>query len=247
MPEKDFPSRQLILNFPAGPEYSFSNFIVSQGSEFAVSTARQICSGEQPPFNTLYLYGDKGLGKTHLLMSIGNHLAQNQPDQQARYIQGADFVRNVHQGDAVNQMIAKLTEVDYLLLDDVDAVAGDRTSQEKLYHVYNCLTEKNRKIIFAGFKNPEHLADTESYLKSRFKWGMTAEIKPIDDTTTAKIIGKLGLDVGLNIPEKIVEYLLTRIPRDFLSIKTSVETINRESLLQKHKVTLGLVKSALNL
>ncbi|MEE9259172.1 MAG: DnaA/Hda family protein [Nitrospinaceae bacterium] len=249
MPEKEFPSRQIILDFPSGPEYSFSNFIVSKGSRFAVNAAKQITSDESVPYNTLYLFGDKGLGKTHLLMSIGNHLAEHRPEKKVLYVHGAEFVRNIEEGDAsaANQTLSKLLDVDFFLLDDVDRISGKRTPQEKLYHIYNSLTEKNRKIVFAGGQNPERLGDTEDYLKSRFKWGMTAEIKPIDDATTAKILSKLGLDAGLSVPDKVVEYLLARIPRDFPSIKNAVEKINHESYVQKRKVTLAMVKSALDL
>ena len=87
----------------------------------------------------------------------------------------------------------------------------------------------------------------ESYLTSRFQWGMVAEIKPIDDTTTAKIILKLAKDINLTLPEPIIHFLLSRIPRDFISIQNAVSTINRESYVQKKKVTLPLVKTALDL
>ena len=248
MPGKDSHSRQFILAFPSRPEYTFSNFVVSEGSEFAVNVVKEFCSSPDISFNTLYLFGEKGLGKTHLLISIGNHIARYFPDKIPLYIHSSEFVSNIEVGGAASdETVEKLLQVDYFLFDDVEEVSGEKKSQEKLYHIYNSLMAAGKKIAFTGQHNPAHLAATEDYLKSRFQWGMTAEIKPIDDVTTAKIIIKLGMDVGLTIPNKIIHFLLTRIPRDFLSIKNIVSRINEESFVQKKKVSLSIVKEILEL
>ena len=249
MPETRAFFRQLILNFPSRPEFKFDNFVVSAGSEFAFKVARQISSRTEVPYSTLYLYGNRNLGKTHLLMAIGNQISQTQPEKTVVFLNGLDFVRKIAdvRPEEINHSVNKLLEVDYFLLDDVDRVSGQPAAQEKLYHIYNTLTENGKKAVFAGTPAPDKLSGIESYLQSRLQWGMTAEIKPIDDTTTAKIIAKLGADIGLTIPHKIVDYLLARIPRDFISIKNSVEKINQESFIQKKKVSLALAKTALNL
>lgn len=241
-------SRQLILDFPSRPEFKFSNFVISEGSRFAYEVARQITSDAPLSYSTLYLYGDRNLGKTHLLMAIGNHISETQPDKKVIFLNGQEFVRKIGEknSEEVTQTLRLLLEADYFLLDDADLLAKQPIAQEKLYHIYNTLQENNKKAVFAGLHSPEKLAATEPYLKSRFLWGMTAEIKPIDDTTTAKILTKLGNDIGLNIPEKTINYLLTHIPRDFLSIKNSVEKINQESFLRKRKVSIPLAKEALN-
>lgn len=242
-------SGQLILDFPSRPEFKFSNFVKSEGSDFALQAARQIASSPDLPYNTLYLYGDRNLGKTHLLMAIGNFVSENFPDKKIIFINGREFVQKFAEENSreITKNLSRLLESDYFLLDDVDLVSGNPLAQEKLYHVYNTLHEKNKISVFTGRCRPEQLSSMEPYLKSRFQWGMTAEIKPIEDETTAKIIAKLGKDVGLSIPPKIINYLLTHIPRDFSSIKSAVDKINRESFTQKRKVTLPLAKAALNL
>lgn len=247
MPDPQHPARQLVLEFPSRPEYLFSNFVVSDGSKVAFEAARQICTDAPSPFNTLYLFGGKNLGKTHLLISMGNQAASG--GKKALYVHGADFVRktDANSNGSSGEFVAILSEVDLFLLDEVDQISGRRASQEKLYLIFNTLVENGKKIAFAGNRNPAELKATESYLTSRFQWGMTAELKPIDDDTTAKIIIKLANDVGLVIPDKIVDYLLTRIPRDFLSIKHTVAKINHESYRQKKKVSVPLVKSTLDL
>lgn len=242
-------SRQLILDFPSRPEFKFSNFVESEGSQFALQAARKISSSPDLAYHTLYLYGDRNLGKTHLLMAIGNSVSENFPDKKIIFINGQEFVRKFAQENTqeITTTLSRLLEADYFLFDDVDLISGKPSAQEKLYHVYNTLHEKNKISIFTGRNRPEQLAAMESYLKSRFQWGMTAEIKPIDDGTTAQIIAKLGKDVGLSIPQKIINYLLTHIPRDFTSIQTAVDKINQESFARKSKVTLPLAKAALNL
>ena len=138
-------------------------------------------------------------------------------------------------------------DVDYFLLDDIEELTSSKLAQEKLYLIYNTIIEKGGKVAFTSRSSPEKIENAESYLTSRFQSGMLTEIKPIDDDTTAKIIKKLALDINLILPENIIHFLLSRIPRDFSSIKDAVLALNRESYLQKKKVTLSLVKKTLKI
>jgi chromosomal replication initiator protein len=221
--------------------------VVSKGSDVALQAAREICADKPSPCNTLYLFGGKNLGKTHLLISIGNEAATQ--GKKAMYVNGLDFVRKTDENanGSTGQFLSILSDVDLFLLDAVDHISGQRASQEKLYLVYNTLIENGKRIVFAGNLSPAQLGATESYLTSRFQWGMIAQLKPIDDDTTAKIILKLAKDLELVIPENIVDYLLARIPRDFLSIKHTVAKINHESYIQKKKVSVPLVRMSLDL
>ncbi len=161
----------------------------------------------------------------------------------------SDFIEAIDSSgsDSLPDNLGSMLEVDYLLMDDVDGVAGHPRAQELLYHVYNTLRERERFLVFAGRNSPQQMPDTESYLKSRFQWGLTVELNRIDDATTTQIIQKLGQDLGMDIPDTVVQYLIIRIARDFESIQNAVLQINQESLKQKKKVTLPLVKTALNL
>jgi chromosomal replication initiator protein len=238
---------QLLLNFPTRPEFDFSNFVISDGSRFAFDAARNFCSQSKTPYQSLFLFGEKNLGKTHLLLSIGNLAAKK--GVQAIYIKGADFCDKIGDGESSQsqETLKKLMDVDYFLLDDVEALTSSIAAQEKLYHVYNTVIEKGGKVAFASNFPPDKIKNAESYLTSRFQWGMLAEIKPIDDNTTAQIIHKLAKDIDLNLPENIINFLLSRIPRDFISIQNAITVLNRESYVQKKKVTLPLVKKALKI
>jgi chromosomal replication initiator protein len=249
MAENDSTSRQYILHFPTRPEYRFSNFIVSNGSRFAYACARDICSGDPVPYSSLYLSGASGLGKTHLLMSIGNHLAETDSKAKALYVHCRDLIESLDRGDSglPGNLGTSGSEIDFLLLDDIDQITAHPTAQETLYRIYNQTLEQGGKMVFAGRTPADQLEKTESFLTSRFKWGMTAGLSPMDDEATSKLIQKLAEDLSLDIPDKIITWLLNRIPRDFQSVKSAVSRINEESLRQKHKVTLPLVKNALGI
>ncbi len=238
---------QLLLNFPTRPEFNFSNFVISDGSRFAFDASKNFCSQNETPYQSLFLFGQKNLGKTHLLLSIGNLASEK--GARALYIKGKDFCDKIGNGESLQsqQTLKKLMDVDYFLLDDVEALTSSVVAQEKLYHVYNTVIEKAGKVAFASNSSPDKIKNVESYLTSRFQWGMLAEIKPIDDNTTAKIIHKLAKDIDLNLPENIINFLLSRISRDFISIQNAITDLNRESFIQKKKVTLPLVKKALQI
>ena len=239
------PGRQLLLNFPSHPEYSFLNFVVSNGSRIAFETAKELCSGKKVSFQALYIFGKKNLGKTHLLLSIGNHAAEK--GLRAVCIQGNDFANKMENRSSAQQTLEQLIDVDFFLMDNVEGIAPSPTAKEKLYHIYNQIIEKGGKLAFTANLPPDKTSAMESYLISRFQWGMVTEIKDIDDITTAKIIIKLAKDLNLNLPEPIIHFLLSRIPRDFISIQSAVKSINQQSYINKKKVTLHLVKAALNL
>jgi len=241
MPDQ-FP-KQLLLNFPAHPEFNFSNFVISQGSRFAFEAAKNFCAQSQTLYHSLFLFGQENLGKTHLLLSIGNLVVER--GARAIYIKGRDFSKKIGEGKSLQEQQTQLMDVDYFLLDDVEEMASSTAAQEKLYHIYNTIIDNGGKVAFTSSFSPEKIKNAESYLTSRFEWGMLAEIKSIDDETTSKIIQKLANDISLTLPKNIINYLLTRLPRDFISIQNAISTINQESYTQKKKVTLPLVKNAL--
>ena len=241
----DQSSKQLLLNFPTHPEFNFSNFVISQGSRFAFDSAKNFCAPNHASYHSLFIFGQENIGKTHLLISIGNLVAER--GDRAIYIKGSDFSEKINEGVSTKDQHTKLMDVDYFLLDDVEEIASSVAAQEKLYHIYNTVIESGGRVAFTSCFSPEKIENAESYLISRFQWGMLAEIKPIDDDTTSKIIQKLAKDINLTLPKNIINFLMVRISRDFISIKEAVSTINQESYIQKKKVTLPLVKTALKI
>jgi len=248
MPEEN-PHQQTIINFPSSPEFNFSNFVIYKGSEIAFFAAKDICADGELDYSTLYISGESGLGKTHLLISIGNSVVENFPDKKALYLGCEDFVRNIENAESTdaNKILDQLDDVDFLLMDNVDAVSGNELAQAKLYHIYNTLTERGAKIVLSGKQSPDQLFETEDYLTSRFQWGMTALISEMDDAASTQVIKKLCRDINLSIPPMVITFMLTRISRDFDSLRNAVSKINQESLTRKSKVTIPLVKETLGI
>ncbi len=241
----DQPQKQLLLNFPTRLDFNFSNFAISKGSRFAFDSAKKFCTPNQTPYHSLFIFGQENIGKTHLLISIGNLVAER--GGRAIYMKGSDFSEKIDKGVSTKHQHTELMNVDYFLLDDVEETVSSLAAQEKLYHIYNTIVERGGRVAFTSFFSPEKIKNAESYLISRFQWGMVTEIKPIDNDTTFKIILKLAKDINLTLPENIINFLMLRIPRDFISMKEAVLAINEESYIQKKKVTLSLVKTALKI
>ena len=133
------------------------------------------------------------------------------------------------------------------MLDDVHKISGYPKAQEKLHHIYNLLNQNKKKIIFTANQTPEKLSGLADFLKSRFNWGMVVILKMIDDNATALLLQKLAHDLELELPKHILTFLINRIPRDFRSLRDAVKTINQISYAKKQKVTIQLVKTALDL
>ena len=158
----DQPGQQLLLSFPSHPAYNFSNFVVSDGSRIAFETAKEFCSKNSTPYQALYLFGQKNLGKTHLLLSIGNLASEN--GLRAVCIQGNDFVEKIEsiQSTDVEQTLEQLLNVDFFLMDNVDSLAQSPQAQEKLYHIYNQMMDKGSKVAFTASLPPDRNSAMES-------------------------------------------------------------------------------------
>ena len=244
-PESNIPC-QLILNFPTRREFTFSNFSVSKGSLTAYASAQKVAGAESTGGPSLFLHGAKNLGKTHLLIAIGNELARHSPEKNACYVDVSALLNSDKDAHIPNAKIALLAVADVVLFDALDGIENHPTLQENVYHVYNSLAEKGGTTVFSARSHPRDLGVAD-YLESRFLWGMTADIQPFDPESMEQVIVKIGQDAGLIIPSAGAHYIINRIDRDFSAMKKTVDTINEYSFRKKSKVTLPLIKEALNL
>ncbi|QPJ62697.1 MAG: ATP-binding protein [Candidatus Nitronauta litoralis] len=239
-------SSQFLFRFPAQAVYSFESFIETPPSSFALSAARDLIDNPEAPFQSLFIFGRRGAGKTHLLMAMGNEASNN--GQDTLYISCKEWVEKLNSA-APEQGLEWASEVSrhqLLLMDDVDTLAGAPQAQEILYQVYNTIRENGDRLVLTSQVAPGQFQETESYLTSRFQWGLTAEIGPLDEKSQASVLAKLGRDRGLELTERVLHFLVQRLPRDYPSLKNAIEKINIESLRQKKKVSLPLIKSVLD-
>tara|TARA_Y100001960_G_C14670953_1_gene825950 strand:- start:269 stop:1009 length:741 start_codon:yes stop_codon:yes gene_type:complete len=240
-------SSQLIIAFPSYQDDSFSSFIPFESSEFAFQAAKSLCENSHYSFNSLFIAGESGLGKTHLLRAIGNYVAINSPEEKALYMDGGRFAQKVSEGDRMDGPLNEILSADYLLLDDVQKISGNFGAQEKLYHVYNVLNQNKKKIIFAANQPPEKLIGLADFLKSRFQWGVIAILKNIDDKSSTLLLQKLAGDLGLELEYPVISFMIKRIPRDFRSLSEAINSVNEASWVKKQKVTIQLVKATLGI
>jgi len=237
---------QFLFRFPAQPLFNFDSFIESPSSAFALSAAQDLVGNPDAPFQTLFISGGPGSGKTHLLMAMGNE-ASNQ-GQDTLFISCKEWVEKLNSA-APEQGLEWASEVSrhqLLLMDDIDYLTGVPKAQEILYQVYNTIRENGDRLALTSQLPPDRLPETESYLTSRFQWGLTVGIDLLSEKAQASVLTKLGKDRDLELPERVVNFLIQQLPRDYPSMKNAIEKINTESLRQKKKVSIPLVKSALD-
>ncbi|QPJ65413.1 MAG: hypothetical protein G3M78_08425 [Candidatus Nitrohelix vancouverensis] len=247
MPSSDANPRQLIFDFPGHAEFSFENFVVAPDSSQAFQAARDISSASSPlEFSSLFLHGGPNLGKTHLLIALGNALSKNFPNKKTCYVDCRELLRTGASPALSAEKTQQLADGDFILLDDVDCGLDQLAFQESLYHIYNSISDRQGKIIFASRNAPQSIQASD-FLTSRFLWGLTAEIGPLDFDSMGRLIIKLGKDCGVAMPENAAQFLMNRIARDFVSVRNAVDAINRFSLTHKRKVTIPLIREALEL
>lgn len=240
-------AEQQVFSFPPSPEYFFSNFIQYEESEFAFKSAEDLCKADSI-CNTLFISGDQGLGKTHLLKAIGNQIKRENPFKKVIYSKCGDLINKLEtKKNNSDKIINQILDADIFLLDDLDDLKNNLNFQKTLYHIFNTLKEKEKRIAFAGKTSPSQLKDTADYLVSRFSWGIMAPIGSMNDQAGFKLIQKMALDFGLEISDAVAKFIIVRISRDFTSLKNAVVLINNESYVQKRKVTIPLAKTALKI
>jgi len=239
---------QSVFSFPTQSEFTFSNFSVSQGSFTAYAAAQQLAGNKTVEFRSLFIHGPENLGKTHLLIAIGNEMAQKFPDKRTFYIDIGLMLSNADdfEIEIANSKIVQLAEADIILFDALDGIGRYPALQKNLYYIYNSLAERGGATVFSARSRPQGLG-AEDFLETRFLWGLVAGIQPFDIKSAENVIMKLGKDISLVIPPACAHFLVNRIDRDFLSIKNAVERINEFSFREKRKVTLPLIKEALGL
>lgn len=240
-------ARQFLLRFPAQPHYTFDSFIDSPSTAFAVASAKSLARDPDPASRSLFVSGPAGAGKTHLLMALGNEVAQSGVEPLFLSCKLWNERLESTTLDKALQWAGKVVSHPLLLVDDVDCLNGKPRGQEILYQVYNELRDRGGRLAMTSRTRPNELKKTEPFLVSRLQWGLTAELNPPGDEALERILHKLARDGGLELPESVARFLIQRLPRDFASLREAVETINRESLAQKKKVSLGMVKNALKL
>ena len=229
-------------------EYTFENFIVGSTNKFAHAACVAVANNPATNYNPLFIYGNSGLGKTHLLYATINRMKQNNPNIKIIYTKGEDFT---------NQMIACLTNktmedfrdkyrtCDVLLIDDIQFIAGKISTQEEFFHTFNALFEDKKQIILTSDRPPRDIKTLEDRLKSRFEWGLIADIEPPDLELRIAIIKKKAEQVSVAIPDEVLTFLGENLRSNIRQIEGAIKKLAALSFLSGKIITMDLARECI--
>jgi len=242
--------KKLDIDPRLNPENSFDNFIEGECNRLARSAGYAVSKNPGgTAFNPLLIYGDSGLGKTHLAQAIGIEVKEIFPEKTVLYVnankfqtQFVDAIRNNNKNDFLHfyQMI------DVLIIDDVHEFAGKEKTQDTFFHIFNHLHQSGKQLILTSDKPPVELQGMESRLLSRFKWGLSADLQAPDFETRMAILKKKTYNDGIELPEEVLEYISTHISDNIRELEGALISLLAQSTLNKKEITLDLTKEMID-
>ena len=210
------------------PQFTFGNFVVGPSNRFAHSAAIAVSRTPGQVYNPLFIYGPPGLGKTHLLYAIANNIRRENPDANVVYIKGDQFTNEliaaIQSGKNI-EFRSKYREADLFLIDDVQFIAGKESTQEEFFHTFNKLYEEHKQIVMTSDRKPSDMLTLEDRLKTRFEWGLLADIQPPDYETRMAILKNKAKQLGLELPDDVCDFIATNITNNVRQIEGTVKKI----------------------
>ncbi len=233
-------------NFLPGTEdYTFDRFVVGSSNKYAYAAARAVADTPgQAGYNPLFIYGPSGLGKTHLLYAIAHAIHGRHPDYKIVYIKGDTFTNDLIQAireGRNTEFREKYRGADVFLMDDVQFIAGRDSTQEEMFHTFNTLYELNKQIVFTADRPPKDMLRLDDRLRTRFEWGLPADIQPPDYETRMAIIKNKAIRLGMNLPETVLQYIAENITLNVRQIEGTVNRLMAFHQLMGENVDAGTV------
>jgi chromosomal replication initiator protein len=252
-PSERFLRRRLVP--PPGPgsaalnpRYTFETFVVSSSNQFAHAAAKAIAEQSSMHYNPLYVYGGVGLGKTHLMHAVGNHLAKHRPELRQRYLSTENFMNeliNAIRFEKTLDFKEKYRNVDLLLIDDIQFLAGKERTQEEFFHTFNALYESQKQIVITSDCPPRQIPTLEERLRSRFEWGLMADIQPPDLETKIAILRKKAEANRVELPQDVAFFISSKIKSNIRELEGSLVRLIAFSSLTGRRIDLEMAKETL--
>ena len=229
------------------PKYTFKNFVVGAGNQFAHAACMAVAEQPAKAYNPLFIYGDTGLGKTHLLNAIGNYVAER-TDLRIAYLTTEQFTNEVINSIRYDKMMdlrKRYRHIDMLMIDDIQFLAGKERTQEEFFHTFNALYEAHKQLVLSSDRFPKDMPDIEERLRSRFEWGLIADLQPPDVETRIAILRKKSEDEGVTLPEDVIQFLATTMKSNIRELEGSLVRLGAYASLTGQTITLEMAKSVL--
>jgi chromosomal replication initiator protein len=238
------PDRAARLN----PKYTFDTFVIGSSNRFTHAAAVAVAEAPARAYNPLFIYGDSGLGKTHLLHAIGHYARRLQPGLRTRYVSSEEFTNdfiNSVRDDKMQAFQSRYRSVDVLLIDDIQFLERAERTQEEFFHTFNTLHNANKQIVISSDKAPRQLNSLEDRLRTRFEWGLISDVQAPDLETRIAILRKKAAQEGMSPPPEVLEFIASRIQSNIRELEGALIRVTAFASLNHQAVELGLAEMVL--
>jgi len=247
-PEVAAPRAAVNHELPFNPKYTFDAFVVGNNNNFAYAAALAVAQTPGKSYNPLFLYGGVGLGKTHLLHAIGQHVVQNRKGARVAYLSSEKFTNEYIDAIQNSQLVRfrkKYRQTDVLLIDDIQFLAGKERIQEEFFHTFNALHEAHKQIVLSCDRPASEIQNLEQRLVSRFEWGLVTDLQPPDVEMRLAILKRKAEMMNVQLPEDIIQFLANRIRSNIRRLEGALIRVASYATLTGRKLTIEVVETLL--
>ena len=230
------------------PKYTFDTFVIGSSNRFTHAAAVAVAEAPAKAYNPLFINGDSGLGKTHLLHAIGHYAQRLLPGLRTRYVSSEEFTNdfiNSVRDDKMQAFQTRYRSVDLLLIDDIQFLERAERTQEEFFHTFNTLHNANKQIVISSDKAPRQLSSLEDRLRTRFEWGLISDVQAPDLETRIAILRKKAAQEGMNLPPEVLEFIASRIQSNIRELEGALIRVTAFASLSKQAVDIALTETVL--